>query len=133
MTRMIDGPKEATFSVWGAICAPRPSCASAEEWLEHPQNDHGLRGNRCFAGAVEWHRPLSYLELPAVDYHVTTMCGRCASFLPAEAGHTVVAVTVDENHADAMVGIVKQHRPTEATTMGPANRAGAGLRRLSCR
>jgi len=29
------------------------------------------------------------------------------------SGHTVVTVTVDGNHADAVVGIINQHRPTE--------------------
>jgi uncharacterized protein (TIGR02271 family) len=29
------------------------------------------------------------------------------------SGHTVVTVTVDENHVDAVVGIMNQHRPTE--------------------
>ena len=29
------------------------------------------------------------------------------------SGHTVVTVTVDGNHADAVVGIMNQHRPTE--------------------
>ena len=84
-TGMIDGSKKAAFAVPGAICAPRPSGTSFKEGLDHPQNNHGLRGNQCFAGSVEWHSPAPYLDFTAIDYQVITMCGRYASFLPAEA------------------------------------------------
>ena len=57
-----------------------------EEGFDHPQNDHGLRGNQSFAGGVEWHQPSpSRLESAALGDYVVAMCGRYASFLPAEA------------------------------------------------
>jgi hypothetical protein len=59
-------PKKATLAIVSAISAAGPSGTPVKK---------------------EWHGPcpLRCLESAAFDYYVVAMCGRYASFLPAEA------------------------------------------------